>query len=138
MAITKTLIFTGVEITTPDTPTPLVAEFGTHLVDSAEVTVEPVNDTIDDGQTLTAAWDVSFAFKIYDDAITSNSGIYKDASASPVKVNSIAFKGAPGAATLTITGVILNATPQFDENRVSYLITGSKRVTTLASAVGVA
>jgi hypothetical protein len=136
MAITKTLIFTGVEITEPTTPTPTVTDYSLHLVDSAEVTVEPVNDTIDDGQTLTAAWDVSFSFKIYDDAITTNGGIYKDATATPVKVQ-IRFTGASGGATLTVTNVICNATPQFDENRVSYLITGTKRVTTLANAVTV-
>lgn len=126
MAITRTLIFTGAKVNS----VPLT----THLVDSAEVTVEPVNDTVDDGQTLTAAWDVSFAFKVYDDAVLANAAIYQASTGTPTKVT-VDFDGAPGGVTLSITGVVVNATPQFDENRVSYLITGTKRTTTLVSTV---
>jgi hypothetical protein len=126
MAVTRTLIFTGAKVN--------AVALTTHLVDSAEVTIEPVNDTIDDGQSLTAAWDVSFSFKVYDDAVLTNNAIYKASTGEPTKV-AVDFDGAPGGVTLSITGVIVNATPQFDENRVSYLITGSKRVTSLTSTV---
>jgi hypothetical protein len=130
MAITKTLIFNGVTING--------TAYTFHLVDSAEVTVEPVTDTIDDGQTLTSAWDVSFAFKVYDDAVTTDTDIYTNASNTPVKAPYVRFDGAPGGATLNITNVIVNATPQFDENRVSYLLTGTKRVTTQADTITIA
>lgn len=129
MAITKTLIFNGVTINS--TP------YTFHLVDSAEVTVEPVTDTIDDGQTLTSAWDVSFSFKIYDADVAANADIYSDSANVPVKTT-VVFDGAPGGATLTVSDVIVNATPQFDENRVSYLLSGTKRVTTQASTINIA
>lgn len=126
MAITRTLIFTGATVNS--------VAITSHLVDSVEVTVEPVTDTVDDGQTLTAAWDVSFAFKAYDDGAPAIANVYKDATDNPVKIN-VAFDGAPGGVTLSITGVVVNATPQFDENRVSYLLTGTKRTTSLGTTV---
>lgn len=129
MAITKTLIFNGVKVNN--------VAYTFHLVDSAEVTVEPVTDTIDDGQSLTSAYDVSFAFKIYDDDIRQNADIYTNTANTPVKTT-VSFDGAPGGATLTVTNVIVNATPQFDENRVSYLLTGTKRVTTQADTINIA
>lgn len=129
MAVTKTLIFNGVTISG--------VPYTTHLIDSAEVTVEPVTDTIDDGQTLTSAWDVSFAVKVYDSNVPNNANIYTNSANSPVKTT-VVFDGAPGGATLTVTNVIVNATPQFDENRVSFLLTGTKRVTTQASTINIA
>jgi hypothetical protein len=129
MAITKTLIFNGVKVNN--------VAYTFHLVDSAEVTVEPVTDTIDDGQTLTSSWDVSFAFKVYDDGVLTNGDIYTNSANTPVKTT-VSFDGAPGGATLTVTNVIVNATPQFDENRVSYLLTGTKRVTTQADTINIA
>lgn len=126
MAITKTLIFDKVTVGTTD--------YTLHLSENAEVTIEPLTDVVDDGQTLVSAYDVSFSVDVYDTDTLSASDIYKDATTSPTKTN-IVFSGAGSAATLTITNVIVNAIKKFDGNRLAVNLSGTKRAVTLANAV---
>lgn len=128
MAITKALIFEKVTVNGVDlTP---------HLADSAEVTVEAVNQTVKNNQTLPSAYDVSFSVQVLDDnAITG--AVYVDTSSEPVETF-ITFAGVAGAATLNITNVIITATPDFSGERAAFTLTGTKRVTTLPTSVNIA
>ena len=124
MAITKALIFEKVTINGVDlTP---------HLADSAEVTVEAVNQTVINNQTLPSAYDVSFSVQVLDSAAATNA--YVDTSSEPVLTDCV-FTGVAGAATLNITNVFVTATPDFSGERVAFTLTGSKRVTTLPTTV---
>jgi hypothetical protein len=127
MSITKSLVFDKVSINAVD--------YTPHLADSAEVTVEPVEQTVRNGQTLVSAWDVSFSVDLLDsNVINANSLVYTDASDEPALTN-IVFGGTAGAASLTISNVIVNATPNFEGERVAFTITGTKRVTMLSDTV---
>ena len=88
MAITKTLTFSGINVGQ-------AVDYDLHLMENAEITIEQVSDMIDDGQTLVAAYDVSFSVDLYDDTVLSDSNIYFDASQDPVKSN-ITFNGVSG------------------------------------------
>lgn len=124
MAITKALIFEKVTINGADlTP---------HLADSAEVTVEAVNQTVINNQTLPSAYDVSFSVQVLDSYAATNA--YADTSSEPVLTDCV-FTGVAGAATLNITNVFVTATPDFSGERVAFTLTGSKRVTTLPTTV---
>lgn len=126
MAITKALIFEKVTVNGVDlTP---------HLADSAEVTVEAVNQTVINNQTLPSAYDVSFSVQVLDTAAATNA--YADTSSEPVLTNCV-FTGVSGAATLNITNVIVTATPDFSGERVAFTLTGTKRVTTLPTTVNI-
>ena len=126
MAITKALIFEKVTINGVDlTP---------HLADSAEVTVEAVNQTVINNQTLPSAYDVSFSVQVLDSAAATNA--YVDTSSEPVLTDCV-FTGVAGAATLNITNVFVTATPDFSGERVAFTLTGSKRVTTLPTTVNI-
>jgi hypothetical protein len=127
MAITKSLVYDQVSING--------VNYTPHLAESVEVTVEPVEQTVRNGQTLVSAWDVSFSVDLLNsNVINATSLVYTNAASAPVQTY-IVFSGTTGAATLNITDVIINATPNFEGERVAYTITGSKRVTTLPSTV---
>jgi len=130
MSITKSLVFDKVSINGVD--------YTPHLSESAEVTVEPVEQTVRNGQTLVSAWDVSFSVDVLNDnVVNASSLVYTNTANAPVQTF-ITFSGTTGAATLNITDVIINATPNFEGERVAYTLTGSKRVTTLPGTVTVA
>lgn len=126
MAATKSLIFTGIQVNGID--------YSLHLMEGAEVTIEEVTDQVDDGQTLVSAYDVSFSVDIYDDAPLSDSNINTNTAQVPVKSN-VTFVGAPGSATLTITNTICNGVRNYENNRSAIRLTGSKRTTSLGTAV---
>jgi hypothetical protein len=129
MSITKSLVFDKVSINGVD--------YTPHLSESAEVTVEPVEQTVRNGQTLVSAWDVSFSVDVLNDnVVNATSLVYTNTANVPVQTF-ITFSGTTGAATLNITDVIINATPNFEGERVAYTLTGTKRVTTLPSTVTV-
>lgn len=128
MAITKALIFEKVTVNGVDlTP---------HLADSAEVTVEAVNQTVKNNQTLPSAYDVSFSVQVLDTNATTGA-VYVDTASEPVETF-ITFAGVAGAATLNITNVIITATPDFSGERAAFTLTGTKRVTTLPTSVNIA
>jgi hypothetical protein len=127
MSITKSLVFDKVSINGVD--------YSPHLAESAEVTVEPVEQTVKNGQTLVSAWDVSFSVDLLDsNVINAASLVYTNAANAPAQTF-ITFGGTAGAATLNITDVIINAVPNFEGERVAFTLTGSKRVTTLPTTV---
>jgi hypothetical protein len=128
MSITKSLVFDKVTINAID--------YTPHLADSAEVTIEPVNQTVENGQTLVSAWDVSFSVDLLNTAVSSSVDVYTNTANTPTKTF-ITFGGTAGAATLNVTDVIINVTPNFEGERVAYTLTGSKRVTTLPSTVSI-
>ena len=127
MAITQALVFDKVTVNAVDlTP---------HLADSAEVTVEPINQTVSNGQTLPSAWNVSFSVSILN-TNAATAAVYSDSTAEPVSTF-ITFSGVTGAATLNITDVIITATPDFSGERVAYVLTGSKVMTNIANVVSI-
>mgnify|MGYP000016815251 FL=1 len=128
MAITKTLTFSGISVERGGGS----IEYNEHLMENAEITIEQVSDMIDDGQTLVAAYDVSFSVDLYDDTVLSDSNIYFDASQDPVKSN-ITFNGVSGGSNVAITDVIINGSKKFDQNRVAVTLTGTKRAVSLSN-----
>ena len=125
MAITKTLTFSGINVGQ-------AVDYDLHLMENAEITIEQVSDLVDDGQTLVAAYDVSFSVDVYDDALLSDSNIYVDASQDPVKSN-ITFLGVSGGSNVAITDIIINGSKKFDQNRVAVTLTGTKRAVSLSN-----
>ena len=125
MAITKTLTFSGINVGQ-------AVDYDLHLMENAEITIEQVSDMVDDGQTLVAAYDVSFSVDVYDDALLSDSNIYVDASQDPVKSN-IKFVGVSGASNVTITDIIINGNKKYDQNRVAVTLSGTKRAVSLSN-----
>lgn len=125
MAITKTLTFSGINVGQ-------AVDYDLHLMENAEITIEQVSDMIDDGQTLVAAYDVSFSVDLYDDTVLSDSNIYFDASQDPVKSN-ITFNGVSGGSNVAITDIIINGNKKFDQNRVAVTLSGTKRAVSLSN-----
>jgi hypothetical protein len=127
MAITRSLTFDKVIVNGVDlTP---------HLADSAEVTVEPVTQSVKNNQTLPSAYDVSFSVDILNNN-AATATVYADTTAEPVETF-ITFSAVSGGATLNITNVIITATPSFEGERVAYTLTGSKRVTNVGNTVSI-
>ena len=94
MPITKTLAYDKVSINGVD--------YTPHLADSAEVTVEPVEQMVRNGQALVSAWDVSFSVDLLDDnVVNAASLVYTNTANSPTQTF-ITFTGTTGAATLNI------------------------------------
>ncbi len=129
---TKPLIFSEIEI--QDSGGTNGSTFDKHLVESAEVTLEAATSEIEDGQSLTDYYDVSFSVGLYDDTVLADSRVYTDASTEPIKAN-ILFKKATGATTLTIEGVIINGNKDFGGNRVQAMLSGSKRAVSIANSI---
>jgi hypothetical protein len=134
MAVTKTLVFSNVAIS--NATGALTNAYPLHLTESAEVTITPANDTVQDGQTIASAYDVTFSVNLMNTTVLSDPFVYKDASATPVLAR-ITFRGATGGQTLNIENVYINGTRTFDGNRTAINLSGSKRGVTLDSAVTV-
>jgi hypothetical protein len=126
MSITKALVFDKVEINEND--------YTPHLSESAEVTVEPVDQQVLNGQTLPSAWDVNFSVDLLNTAIASNINVYTDSSEAPTLAN-IKFVGTAGASNLEVKNVIISVIPNFEGERTAYTLTGSKRVTSIPTTV---
>jgi len=125
MAITKTLTFSGINVGQ-------AIDYDLHLMENAEITIEQVTDMVDDGQTLVAAYDVSFSVDVFDDALLTDSNIYVDASQDPVKLN-ITFVGVSGASNVALTDIIINGNKKYDQNRVAVTLSGTKRAVSLSN-----
>lgn len=132
MAITKLLSFQNVTIA--NTTGINANTYTLHLTDSAEVTVEPVVDTVDDGQSLASAYDVSFAVNILNTSVLDDPFVYHDSAQEPVKAR-IRFGAVTGGQSLNVENVIINATRAFDGNRLAIRLTGTKRVTNASNGV---
>jgi len=132
MSITKTLVFSNIGISNADgtgtTTYPL------HVTESAEVSIEPVTDPVDDNQTLSSAFDASFSVNVFNATILSDIRVYKDTTKSPTLAR-MSFNSATGGQTLNIENVFINANRTFDGNRVAINLSGSKRVTNVMNAV---
>jgi hypothetical protein len=134
MAVTKTLVFSNVAISAGSGSA--TNAYPLHLTESAEVTITPANDTVQDGQTIVSAYDVTFSVNLMNTAVLADPHVYKDASANPVLAR-ITFRGASGAQTMNVENVIINANRTFDGNRTQVNLSGSKRSVTLDSSVTV-
>jgi len=128
MAITKTLTFSGLSVERGGGS----ITYNEHLMENAEISIEQVTDMVDDGQTLTAAYDVTFSVDLYDDTVLSDSNIYFDASQDPVKSN-ITFNGVSGGQNVAINDIIINGSKKFDQNRLAVTLTGTKRAVSLSN-----
>lgn len=125
MSVSKSIIYRKVSVNGVD--------YSAHLTEGAEVTIEPVSDPIEDNQTLVSAYDVTFNIPLYDVNVATDSNIYSNTAASPVRSN-VVLSGATGAANTAINDVIVNANKVYDQNRIAFVLTGSKRVTSLNEA----
>jgi hypothetical protein len=132
MSITKTLVFSNIGISAADgTGT---TYYPLHVTESAEVSIEPVTDSVGDNQTLVSAYDASFSVNVFNATILSDARVYKDTTQSPTLAR-MSFIAATGGQTLNIENVFINANRAFDGNRVAINLSGSKRVTNVMNAV---
>jgi len=125
MAATSPIIYRNVSVNG--------VQYNLHLSEGAEVTIEPVTDLVEDNQTLNSAYDVNFSVTLYDVNVATDANIYSNTASEPVRATML-FSGAVGAANTSISNVIVNATKVYDQNRVGFTLTGSKRVTSLDEA----
>ena len=135
MAITKTLVFEKFG-TSASGSAAGYTNYDIHLTESAEVTLTPVIDTVDDGQSLVSAYDVNFSVTVYNTDVLTHGNVYADAATTPSK-GRISFWGTTGAANVIVDGVIINANRTFDGNRTGVQLTGTKRTTNVDLAVTV-
>lgn len=135
MAVTKTLVFNAVAIS--NATGALTNAYPLHLTESAEVTITPVNDTVQDGQTIVSAYDVTFSVNSFNTAILTDPHVYSNASVSPTLAR-ITFRGAAGGQTINIENVYINGSRTFDGNRTAVNLSGSKRATTIDGAATLA
>jgi hypothetical protein len=124
MAITKPLVFTNIGIA--DANGSNVTYYPLHVSESATVTLTPVTDTVEDGQTLTASFDLAFEAVSFNANLYSDARVYTNTTANPTRAT-IILSGANGAQTLNIGGVYVTGNRVFDGNRTGIQITASKR-----------
>lgn len=132
MAGTRPLIFDSIEISDAGGGNP--EEYDKHLVERATVTPEPATTMIDDGQTITDYYDLTFEVGLYNADVLDDTRVYSDASTEPVRTD-ITFKRASGAVSLKIESVIINGNKDFSGNRVQSVLTGSKRGVSIDSVI---
>lgn len=123
MAITKSLTFTGISING--------VSYTPFLTESVEVTVEPVVDNVNNGQTLPSAYNMTFAVDIYNTNVLTDANIYTNTATTPVEIN-VAFTGGTGGQTITASNIIVSATKVFEAGRSAYRVSGSFIKTNLA------
>ena len=126
MATTTPIIFKGIKIGT--------TEYDKHLTESGEITEEPVEDTVDDGQTLPAKYNVSFSVTVYDDDVMTDANIYKDATDEPVKTT-VTFQGVAGALEAEMPDMIVSVRRDFSQNRLGYVLKGTRTGVSLTDLV---
>ena len=118
MAITRTLTFTGINVGGN--------VYTEHLQENAEITIEPITDLVDDGQTLPSAYDVSFSVDVYDSNLLVDPSVYTDSTASPTKTW-IRFEGITGGTDINIADIYVNGNKKYDQNRLAVTLSGTKR-----------
>jgi hypothetical protein len=126
MSASKPLIFSGIKINDID--------YSLHLEEGASITIEPVDDRVDDGQTLVSAYDVSGEILVYDSDLLSDSNVNTNTAQAPVKSN-VELTGVSGSQTLTVNNVIVNGISNYENNRSAVQLTFSKRAVSLSTAV---
>jgi hypothetical protein len=124
MAITKPLVFTNIGIA--DANGSNVTYYPLHVSESATVTLTPVTDTVEDGQTLTASFDLAFEAVSFNTNLYSDARVYTNTTATPTRAT-IILSGASGAQTLNIGGVYVTGNRVFDGNRTGIQITATKK-----------
>jgi hypothetical protein len=122
MAITKSLTFASVSING--------VSYSPFLDESVEVTVEPIAEMVNNGQTLPSAYNVSFSVTVYNTNVDSDTNVYTNTATDP-KLISMAFTGGTGGQTLTMSNVIVHGSQTFENGRAGYVLAGSQRVTNL-------
>ena len=132
MSITKTLVFSQIGISAADgTGT---TNYALHVNESAEVSITPVTDAVDDNQTLASAFDASFSVNVFNASILSDTRVYKDTTQSPTLAR-ITFWEATGGQRMNIENVIINANRDLSGSRVAINLSGTKRVTNVMNAI---
>lgn len=124
MAITKPLVFTNIGIADADGTN--TTFYPLHVSESATVTLTPVTDTVEDGQTLTASLDLAFEAVSFNTNLYSDARVYTNTTAEPIRAT-IILSGASGAQTLNIGGVYVTGNRVFDGNRTGIQITATKK-----------
>lgn len=134
MAITRTLIFEEIVIEDAGGGSP--SSYDKHLLENVEVALETATTMVDDGQTLTDYYDVTYSVETYEDSVLDDARVYGNASEEAVR-GRIIFKGSTGGATLTIDNTFINGTKVFDGNRTKIRVFGSKRAVQIPDTVAV-
>jgi hypothetical protein len=127
MALTKSLIFTGISVSG--------VSYSPFLEDSVEVTIEPVADLVNNGQTLPSAYNLSFSATLYNTGIATGANIYTNADAPTFNLTTVLFTGGEGGQTLNISNVLVHASLDLGNNRTAYTIGGTKKVASLAGVL---
>jgi hypothetical protein len=127
MALTKSLIFTGISVSG--------VSYSPFLEDSVEVTIEPVADLVNNGQTLPSAYNLSFSATLYNTSIATGANIYTNAEVGTFSLTSVVFTGGEGGQTLNISNVLVHASLDLGNGRTAYTIGGTKKVASLAGVL---
>ena len=125
MAAGKPLIFTQMRI--EDAGGGNAANYQLVPVDARTLGVEPIEEMVDDGQTITHGFNGSFEVKTYDDAVMSDARV--SVSATVVAPARLVMVGASGGTTVTFTAVRINARQSFDGDRLGFIVKATKTTT---------
>lgn len=134
MAITKPMIFTNISVRDNDGANS--TNYTLPLEEAVSVTITPGTTRVENGQTLTDFYDLEFSTTSYNASLLSDSRIYTNTAAEPVK-SRVGFTGDVGSNTLWMNGLVVNGNRVFDGNRIGVQISGSIRTTNVFTAVGV-
>lgn len=132
MAVTKPLVFTNIGIADADGSN--VVFYPLHVSESATVTVTPTTDTVDNGQSLGAFYDIAFEAVSFNTNLYSDARVYTNTTAEPT-LATIVFSGVSGAQTINIGDVYINGSRVFDGNRTGTQISGTARGVAIESVL---
>jgi hypothetical protein len=134
MAVTKQINYNLIGIADADGTN--TTTYALHLKESATVTITPIEDVVDDGQTLTSGYDIEALSTVFNTNIISDSRVYSNTAAEPIKAR-LRFIGATGSISVNVENVIINANQTFDGNRTGYSLKATKRGASLTAVVNV-
>lgn len=124
MALTRTINFKTIGVADNDNASN-VTLFPIHVSESAQLTIEPIADIVDDGQTLPAKFNLSFEALSYNTNIHTDARVYTNGAADPVQCTLVLI-GSPGAQNVNVTDSIVSSTLVMDGNRTAYRLTCTK------------
>lgn len=126
MSITKPLIFQAVGVA--NAAGGAYVQYPLTVTDSAQVTITPVTDTLEDNQTLPSAFDVTAEIISFNSTLLSDAKVYTDTTTTPSAAR-LCFVGATGSQNININNVYITAHRVFDGNRTGIKLMASKRAT---------
>jgi len=127
MAITKSLIFQNITIANADGASQITYEL--PETESATITVEPVNDTVGAGRTLTSAFDISAEVRVLNTNVYSDTRVYGSNTAAEPVLGRMIFRGVAGSININAGSTLISGRRDYSGNRSGVILSFSERVT---------